>query len=252
MLSFVVRLAPKMAPKDFLGYGQAGTVFGALRMAGLWTSQMLDRRGFLLGGVTLMASQGSSASPVAISLDPARWQIGPIIRGKSYSPGMPSQPTAAGSGWSFTFPALDGVHYVTTPLSGPLMGHGEVKVRFSIAGSGRLVPTQGEPPARMRLFLHRRGDDWSGVGAHEFYRWWSVSNVVMAAGKYELAAPLVPDHWFSVFGKRGDHPAAAGQFVAAVADLHAVGQTFGGMFAGHGVFAVDGPSRFTLESYEIA
>jgi hypothetical protein len=24
------------------------------------------------------------------------------------------------------------------------------------------------------------------------------------------------------------------------------------MFAGHGVFAVEGPSRFTLESYEIA
>ena len=92
---------------------------------------------------------------------------------------------------------------------------------------------------------------WSGVGAHEFYRWWSVNKVV-AAGKYELAAPLVPDQWFSVFGKRGDHPAAAGQFVAAVADLHAVGQTFGGMFAGHGAFAVDGPSRFTLESYEIA
>ena len=212
---------------------------------------MLDRRGFLLGGVTLVASQGSSASSVVISLDPARWQIGPIIRGKSYSPGMPLNPAAAGSGWSFTFPPQDGVHYVTTPLSAPLIGR-LLEVRFSIAGPGRLVPTQGDPPARMRLFLHRRGDDWSGVGAYEFYRWWSVSNMVLAAGNYELAVPLVPDQWFSVFGKRGDHPAAAGQFTAAVGDLQAVGQTFGGMFAGHGVFAVDGPSRFTLESYEIA
>src|SRR5215470_14531329 len=103
---------------------------------------MLDRRGFLLGGLTLVASQGSSASSMAISLDPARWQIGPVIEGKSYSPGMPSRPTAAGSGWSFNFPAQDGVHYVTTPLSAPLMGRGEVKVRFSITGPGRLVPTQ--------------------------------------------------------------------------------------------------------------
>jgi hypothetical protein len=75
---------------------------------------------------------------------------------------------------------------------------------------------------------------------------------VLVAGRYELAAPIVPDQWFSVFGKRGDQPAAAGQFAAAVADLQAVGLTFGGMFAGHGVFALDGPSRFTLESYEIA
>src|SRR5215467_15518169 len=105
---------------------------------------MFDRRSFLVGGATLMASQGTSASPVAISLDSARWLIGPIIRGKNYSPGMPSQPITAGNGWSFNFPA----HYVTTSLSGPLIGRGEV--RFYIAGPGRLVPTQGDPPARMR------------------------------------------------------------------------------------------------------
>jgi hypothetical protein len=212
---------------------------------------MLDRRGFLFGGVILAASRESSASPGAISLDPARWEIGPIINGKNYSPGMPSQPTAEGSGWSFTFPAQDGVHYVTSPLAGSLMAGGEVKVRFSITGPGRLLPTQGDPPARIRLFLQRRGDDWSGAGRHEFYRWWSVGNVVLAAGKQELAARLIPDQWLSVFGKRGDHPAAAGQLAATIANLQAVGQTFGGMFAGHGVFAVEGPSRFTLESYEV-
>jgi hypothetical protein len=75
--------------------------------------------------------------------------------------------------------------------------------------------------------------------------------VAARAARITRAASFADDA-FEVFGKRGDHPAAAGQFVAAVADLHAVGQTFGGMFAGHGVFAVDGPSRFTLESYEIA
>ena len=212
---------------------------------------MLDRRGFLLGGAILTASRVPSASSGAISLDPARWQIGPIIRGKNYSPGMPSQPTVEGSGWSFTFPAQDGVHYVTTPLSGSLVDRREVKVRFSIVGRGRLVPTQGDPPARIRLFLQRRGDNWSGAGEYEFYRWWSVSNVVLVAGEHQLAAPLVPDQWFSVFGKPGDHPGAAGQFGAAIANLHAVGQTFGGMFAGHGVYAIESSSRFTLKSFDI-
>jgi len=211
---------------------------------------MLDRRGILFGGMILGADGVVSASE-ANFLDPTRWQIGPIIHGKNYSPGMPSQPTAERADWSFIFPHQDGVHYVTTSLSGHERGRGEVKIRFSISGPGRLVPTQGDPPARIRLFLQRRGDNWSGVGAYEFYRWWSVSNVVLATGEHEVTAPLVPDQWFSVFGKRGDHPAAAGQFAAAVANLQAVGQTFGGMFAGHGVFAVEGSSRFTLMRFDI-
>ena len=82
-------------------------------------------------------------------------------------------------------------------------------------------------------------------GASTKSRWRQVS---MKSGH-----PLVPDQWFSVFGKRGDHPAAAGQFVAAVADLHAVGQTFGGHVCwpwrvGRSMAL----RRFTLESYEIA
>jgi hypothetical protein len=58
---------------------------------------MLYRRAFLLGGFGLAARpQALLSLPISleISLDPARWQIGPIIRGKNYSPGMPSQPTA--------------------------------------------------------------------------------------------------------------------------------------------------------------
>jgi hypothetical protein len=215
---------------------------------------MLDRRGFLLGGLALAAPRelapSSLPSSGAISLDPARWQIGPIIDGRSYSPGMPLQPTADGTGWRFTFPAQDGVHYVTTPLSGSLVGRTRVQARFAIAGSGRLVPTQGARPARVRLFLQRRGDTWAAD--HEFYRWWSGPSVeLVVPGEHELKAALVPEQWFSVLGKRGDDPLAVGQFAAAIADLQAAGQTFGGMFAGHGVYVVDGTAQFTLMSYEI-
>jgi hypothetical protein len=214
---------------------------------------MLYRRAFLLGGFGLAARPRALLSqPMSldISLDPARWQIGPIIHGKNYSPGMPSQPIVEGPGWSFSFPAQDGVHYVTTLLTGLMIGRRAVKARFAITGPGHLVPTQGDSPALARLFLQRRGDDWSGAGAHEFYRWWSVGHVKLTEGEHELAAPLAPNQWLSVFGKRGDQFGAAEQFTAAMADLQAVGLTFGGTFAGHGVFVVEGPARFTLMSYQ--
>src|SRR5467141_3812582 len=98
---------------------------------------MLRRRAVLLGGFGLAARPHTVSSlPISleISLDPARWQIGPIIRGKKYSPGMPSQPTAEGTGWSFSFPAQDGVHYVTTPVTGSVIGRRAVKARFAITG----------------------------------------------------------------------------------------------------------------------
>jgi len=43
-----------------------------------------------------------------------------------------------------------------------------------------------------------------------------------------------------------DHPAAAGQFAAAMAHLQAIQQTFGGIFAGHGVYVIEGLSRFIV------
>jgi hypothetical protein len=219
--------------------------------------KMLDRRAFFLSGLALAAGQGDycpEASPlpsVALSLDPARWQIGPMIDGRSYSPGMPTRPSADGSGWTFAFPEQDGVHYVTTPLRGSLMGRSVVRARFTITGPGRLVPTQGDPPARLRLFLQRSADNFTATGPYEFYRWWSVSSVALVAGQHELTTALAPDQWLSVLGKRGDHPAAAGQFASAIVDLQAIGQTFGGMFAGHGVYVIEGWSNFGLMSYEI-
>jgi hypothetical protein len=75
---------------------------------------------------------------------------------------------------------------------------GRSRFGFLLLGRNAWCPLRATHLDRMRLFLQRRGDDWSGVRAHEFYRWWSVSNVELAAGKYELSAPLVPDQWFSV------------------------------------------------------
>src|SRR5258706_4440131 len=146
---------------------------------------MLRRRAFLVGGFGL-ASRPHTVSSLAISLeislDSARWQIGPIIGGKNYSPGMPSQPTAEGTGWSFSFPAQDGVHYITTPLTGLVICRRAVKGRFAFTKPRGLVATQGDPPALIRLFLQRRGGDWSGGGGDEDFRWWGVGGRGITGG----------------------------------------------------------------------
>jgi hypothetical protein len=134
-------------------------------------ADMLDRRGFLLGGVILAASRVPSASSAAISLDPERWQIGPVIRGKNYSPGMPSQPTAEGSGWSLTFPAQRWSPLRYTPLSGSLMGRGEVKIQFPSQGPDAWCPLRRPAgPGALPAAVGRRL-----VGGSVTSCWWQVS-----------------------------------------------------------------------------
>ena len=64
-------------------------------------------------------------------------------------------------------------------------------------------------------------------------------------GRSTLDTQLVPENWGSVMGKRGaDNPAA---FHEAMANIARIGLTFGGGYAGHGVYAV-APARFRLIS----
>ena len=41
------------------------------------------------------------------------------------------------------------------------------------------------------------------------------------------------------------------EFAAALADVGAVGMTFGGCFAGHGIYVADGNATFILDSYSV-
>ncbi len=106
---------------------------------------------------------------------------------------------------------------------------------FAIQGDGTIVPTEGGPPGRLRLFLWQKGDDLSGDKKFEFYRWWSLANVELKNGDFILSVKISPKEWSSVFGKVGTSSAAAtSSFNEAVNNLHAYGFTFGGQFAGHG------------------
>ena len=69
-------------------------------------------------------------------------------------------------------------------------------------------------------------------------------------GEFTLTVSLSPDQWTSVFGQRGAE--VPNEFNAAIPDLGNVGFTFGGTFAGHGVYVTGGNARFILKQYSLS
>jgi len=96
----------------------------------------------------------------------------------------------------------------------------------------------------VRLFLQQRGD---ALTAQEPYkRWWSVTYVELHEGEFTLTASLLT----SVFGQRGAE--VPNEFNTAISQLANIGFTFGGTFAGHGVYVTGGNARFILRQYSIS
>jgi hypothetical protein len=171
---------------------------------------------------------------------PAGWNI-------QYSPGMPPQMTELLDGtFCFAFPFVDGVHYVVKAASPVALGQ-TITLRFAIMGDGKLIPTQGDPPAKLRLFLQQAGDTMTAAEADK--RWWSAPIDLVGPNEYGLTVKLTPDQWTNIFGVPGSTNLAG--FAGCIADIGNIGVTFGGTFAGHGVFA-QGPSRFVLKQFTVS
>ncbi len=134
-------------------------------------------------GAALLAacSDPLPAPPSAPALLSAQaWNI-------QYSPGMPAHPIAVDGGWYFDFPAprcggpdVCSVHYVTTPVKMSVTTSGHVEAMFRITTSDapvfnyQLNPDNTcDYPAHARFYLQRKGDDLTGQGEYEFYRWFS-------------------------------------------------------------------------------
>lgn len=186
-----------------------------------------------------------------------QWEIGPIIRGKNYSVGMPLQPVPTSKGWYFDFPQgskADGhVHYVTF-APGSLVGKSRIVVHYRVTASSstRFVPQEHpQLPGTVSLFLQRRGDTWSARGRYEHYRWYAPSHSVqnIAPGLQQMTVELHDPEWISVSGKvTSENPAA---YAASLRDTDRLGLVFGSTEArGHGVFAT-APARFELLSFAI-
>lgn len=210
----------------------------------------------LAAAAFLAGSTALAATPVAAAAG-GDWIIGPIIRGKNYSVGMPLRPSATRSGWTFDFPhsSRDAghVHYATFN-PGSLSGASRIVVRYHVdaAPGTRFVPQENPGLAgTVSLVIQRGGDNWSARGAYDFYRWYAPGDTVqqLAPGTHEMVVSLRDPNWGSVYGK----PAAqnAGAFEAALAGASNLGLVFGSTAArGHGVFAT-APARFTLLDFRI-
>ncbi len=198
------------------------------------TMPTLSRRSFVAASAALLLVACIECNAAAA----AGWEI-------RYSTGVTLKAPALGQEFSFNFPLLPGsVHYITKPLALPAGG---------AASASFTITTTAEPafdyhtaannicanPAAVRLFLQRQGDDMSGKGDYEFYRWWSNTGAVLKQGSATLTVALEPSLWTSVYGRKGDANPAA--FADAMAHLGNVGVTFGGgCFYGHGVRILNG------------
>ena len=213
-------------------------------------------RSFFIASTGILALLAATA-PVSATPGAGSWIIGPIIRGKNYSQGMPLQPRPAPTGWYFDFPVgsreAGHVHYVTYRPP-PVRASSELVVRYRVdtKPGTRFVPQESpDLPALVSLYFQRRGDNWSAKGRYEYYRWYAPNETVhqIAPGEHEFRIRLDDPRWFSVWGnKAGANPEA---FQAALADIDQIGLVFGSDAGrGHGVFATQ-PARFTLLSFRI-
>lgn len=207
----------------------------------------------VIGIVIYFASRKRSSGGSSNSDKPTGWVF-------QASPGL-SAPTAYGDGGlTFDFPAVDGVHYlVKTP---PAQALATLSARGTVLTTGtpyfdfRTNPNnQSGAPSSFRLYFQRQGDNMSGAGDYQYYRWWLKAGVELRDGAFQTTGSLSdPGSWSSVFGASGDaSPEATAGFQAAAQNIGLVGLTFGGgSFYGHGVF-VDpstGTAAFRLEAFE--
>lgn len=200
-----------------------------------------------------------SGAPQAVAQDSPHWEIGPNIRGRNYSVGMPPAPTPLRrGGWSFDFPyprrEAGHVHYVTHN-PGPLIGASRIVVRYRIDAErgARFVP-QEEPlePAATSIFIQRRGDNWSAKRQYEYFRWYAPSHTVrrLAPGEYEMVVSISDPNWISVHGTTSAQNPAA--FRATLEDTSSIGIVFGSAgLRGHGVFST-GRAKYTLLEFRIS
>lgn len=206
----------------------------------------------LFAAATVPAVARDAAQPSAAGA----WEIGPIIRGKNHSVGMPLHPRPARGGWSFDFPYPNAraghVHYLTFD-HGPLAGKKKIVMRYRIdaAPGVRFVPREmPERPATLSLYFQRRGDTWSGRGRYAGYRWYAPSDTLLELrpGVHTVTVDL-DERWTSVMGASGaDDPAG---LRGALERTGRVGFVLGSAAArGHGVYAT-GPARLTVLDFEV-
>ncbi len=174
-----------------------------------------------------------------------------------WSAGAPSSKPIANQ---FEIPQQSAINYVTRK-SGPISIANTVVLRYRVdmaEGVRIFPPSMPDGPSIITLYIQRKGDDWTGRGDMNFYRWYATSKSVIpiTAGEHTITVSLSDDKWTAVnvgesFTEYNGIKYRNQKFNDAVANADRVGFVFGGGTGyGHGVRAT-GPVTFTILSFKI-
>jgi hypothetical protein len=198
----------------------------------------------------LLLTLAVTLAPVALAAMPpaSAWEIGPQIRGRNYSVGMPATPEPGREGGlSFEFPQRGEVDALTASV-GPLTGAREVTLRYRIeaARGARFVSTETpDQTATISLYFQRQGDNWTARGRYASYRWYVPARAVipLTPGTHDIRVRF-DETWTNVNGLPNSQDPEG--FISALRETGKIGIAFGTSSArSHGVHAT-GPARFTL------
>ncbi len=196
---------------------------------------------------------GAAASVSTAAMNPGAWVIGPIIKGRNYSKGVALHPSPGPNGtWYINLPRHPGsVHYVTFP-HGSLEGKSRIVMRYRIqAAPGTKIEASTAPgtPGIITPFFQRAGDNWTGRGRFETYRWYGTfATQQLRPGEHQIVAPLRAK-WTAVETSTAHSAPAA--FGDAIDDADQVGFVLGGGDGfGHGAYAT-GPARLIVTQFRV-
>ncbi len=136
--------------------------------------------------------------PQGDAMNPTTWEVGPWIDRKTSSLNVPRHPVRHPEGLAIEFPHPNAeaghVHYVTRSM-GDLAGKSSIRLKYEIetADGVRLAPPSSpDGPAMLTLFLQRCGDNWSGRGDYESYRWYASFATVtpLEAGALQISVAV--------------------------------------------------------------
>lgn len=122
----------------------------------------------------------------------------------------------------------------------PLKDKRELVIEAEIEGEAFAIPEMGEAPmpATITPLFQRRGDNWSGEGKFDGYRWYAgFASRFLRDAPLTIAAPLEAQaRWGGVQTFYSDEQPEA--FAAALADTALAGAGFGGSATSttHGIF----------------